>query len=251
MATQNSGNVSITGGNISGITLSGYGQLSGTNSWSGGNTFSSGVNLTSNTSVYAASSVQLNIDVNGSRSMTLFGSLTNFSNGHFAPQSDATYTCGTNIARWSAIWSTNATIQTSDQRLKTDITNSQLGLSFINKLRPVSYKWIVGGNAITGYVEEEIKDESGKVIRISKVPQLSPMPGVRTHYGLISQEVKAAIDSENVGDFAGWVLSDKDEPTSTQNLRYGEFISPMIKAIQELSAKVNTLEAELAALKGN
>ena len=35
----------------------------------------------------------------------------------------------------------NGTINTSDERLKKDIQDSDLGLDFINKLRPVSYKF--------------------------------------------------------------------------------------------------------------
>jgi hypothetical protein len=40
-------------------------------------------------------------------------------------------------------------------------------------------------------------------------------------------------------------LADKDDPDSTQGLRYGEFIAPLIKAVQELSQKVADLEARL------
>lgn len=46
-------------------------------------------------------------------------------------------------------------------------------------------------------------------------------------------------------DFGGWVLSDKDDPDSQQALRYDQFIAPLIKAVQELSAKVEELEARL------
>ncbi len=67
--------------------------------------------------------------------------------------------------------------------------------------------------------------------------------GVRTHYGFVAQEVKAALDEAGVGDFAGWVLSDKNDPGSTQGLRTDQFIAPLIKAVQELAARVAALEA--------
>ena len=70
--------------------------------------------------------------------------------------------------------------------------------------------------------------------------------GVRTHYGFVAQEVKAALDAAGVGDFAGWVLSDKNDPGSTQGLRTDQFIAPLIKAVQELAARVAMLEARLA-----
>jgi hypothetical protein len=63
----------------------------------------------------------------------------------------------------------------------------------------------------------------------------------------VAQEVQAALSQAGVNDFAGWVLADKDDPNSTQGLRYDQFIAPLIKAVQELSARVETLEAQRAA----
>ena len=76
-------------------------------------------------------------------------------------------------------------------------------------------------------------------------------PGARTHYGLIAQEVREALDSVAPGvDFAGWVLENKDDPDSQQALRYEQFIAPLIKAVQEQQAQIEALKAEVAALKG-
>lgn len=122
---------------------------------------------------------------------------------------------------WKTIYSNTGTINTSDLRLKTDIEDSVLGLDFINSLRPVSYKFIEGG-----------MDQYGDII-----------PGARTHWGLIAQEVKSVIDTTGVEDFAGWVLLDKSDSNSEQALRYEEFIAPLIKAVQELTARVEALEA--------
>jgi Chaperone of endosialidase len=122
---------------------------------------------------------------------------------------------------WKTIYSNTGTINTSDLRLKTDIQDSTLGLDFINSLRPVSYKFIEGG-----------RDQYGDII-----------PGSRTHWGLIAQEVKSVIDTTGVEDFAGWVLLDKSDSNSEQALRYEEFIAPLIKAVQELTARVEALEA--------
>ena len=58
------------------------------------------------------------------------------------------------------------------------------------------------------------------------------------HYGLIAQEVKEAVDGSGATDFGGWVLKEDQ----TQALRYDQFISPLIKAVQELSARVAQLE---------
>jgi hypothetical protein len=120
---------------------------------------------------------------------------------------------------WKTIYSNTGTINTSDSRLKTNIQDSSLGLSFIDSLRPVSYKFIEGSKAEDG----------------------SSVPGERTHWGLIAQEVQSVIEDAGV-DFGGWVLLDKNDSNSEQALRYEEFIAPLIKAVQELSARVKSLE---------
>ena len=81
-----------------------------------------------------------------------------------------------------------------------------------------------------------------KVLDANGRPTYEPEPGVRYHYGLVSQEVKQAIDLHTQKDFAGWILYDPSDPESGQGLRYGEFIAPLIKAVQELSARVALLE---------
>ena len=73
---------------------------------------------------------------------------------------------------------------------------------------------------------------------------VTPIAGVRTHYGLIAQQVKAVLGDK---DFAGYI---DDAATGEKGLRYTEFLGPMIKAIQELNAKVEAQAAEIAALKG-
>jgi hypothetical protein len=124
---------------------------------------------------------------------------------------------------WKTIYSNTGTINTSDERLKTNIVGSNLGLDFINDLNPVSYKFIEGG--------KEIVD--GDIVSI---------PGSRTHYGLIAQEVKEVLDESGIEDFAGWVKMEIDDVDSMQGLRYDQFIAPLIKAVQELTARVKALE---------
>jgi len=58
----------------------------------------------------------------------------------------------------------------------------------------------------------------------------------------VAQEVKAALDAAGVGDFAGWVLADKDDPASAQGLRPDQLLAPLIRAVQELTARVAALE---------
>ena len=123
------------------------------------------------------------------------------------------------------------------------MVTSPLGLNFINSLRPVAYQWIEGGRQIVlddkGEPVVTGTDSNGKPIF-----QTTSIAGKRTHYGLIAQEVKAALDTANVGDFAGWVQDDLTKPDSTQSISYEQFIAPLIKAVQELTARVATLESK-------
>jgi len=100
---------------------------------------------------------------------------------------------------------------TSDKNTKENITPTDLGLNFIESLDPVKFQ-IIG-------------NESG-----------------RWHYGLIAQDVKIAVDNAGIEDFGGWVKDNLADPNSLESLRYQEFISPLIKAVQELSARVKALE---------
>ncbi|KQX38553.1 hypothetical protein ASD04_07745 [Devosia sp. Root436] len=133
------------------------------------------------------------------------------------PATDNAMTLGGSGARWSAVWAATGTIQTSDIRQKTDIAPSDLGLDFILALRPVKYRWTVGGT------------ESG-----------APRLGRRTHYGLIAQQVESVLGDM---DFAGHILADPSDPQSEQGLRYDAFIAPLIAAVQELAKRVGELES--------
>lgn len=156
-------------------------------------------------------------------------------NDNWCPLVTGTKSLGTSSYKWSAVWATDGTINTSDINKKTDIIASDLGLDFINRLNPVRYRWKVSHNIDLGSTKEE--------------ENITPVPGKRPRYGLIAQEVKQTIDSLGI-DFGGWVQDDINDDNSSQSLRYSEFISPMIKAIQELSEKINILEERLAILEG-
>ena len=59
-----------------------------------------------------------------------------------------------------------------------------------------------------------------------------------TMHGLIAQEVKEALDKAGIDTFKGWSQDDD----GVQNISREMFIIPLIKAVQELSAKVEALE---------
>lgn len=126
----------------------------------------------------------------------------------------------------------------SDERLKKDIEPLDVGLNFIETLNPVKYKFINGDGRYA-------HDEHG-LVTIGDDGEIEVLfrDGVRTHYGLIAQQVKEASDSITEDDFAGWVHTKDD----VQMLRYDEFIAPLIKAVQELSEQNRELREEIKSL---
>jgi len=158
-------------------------------------------------------------------------------NGYFNPAQDGGGSIGNSGARWGAVYASNGTIQTSDLREKTEITNSSLGLNFIKSLRPVSYKWKVGGIDVRTDFDAG-KDEKGDYTQI-----VTDIAGKRTHFGLIAQEVKEVLGEQ---DFGGYVY---DTKTDRYALRYDQFVSPLIKAVQELSQQVTQLTQRIAELE--
>ncbi len=62
--------------------------------------------------------------------------------GIIAPTADNAYSLGGGTTnRWTVVYATNGIIQTSDRRLKTNITNLNYGLKEVLALQPVGYNW--------------------------------------------------------------------------------------------------------------
>lgn len=129
----------------------------------------------------------------------------------------------------------NATwTRTSDERIKKDIqTNTDCGLDFVNDLRTVTYKW----KAPSEHPEDFLSYNADQ----TEATHTEKM------YGFIAQEVKEAMDTHNITDFAGWhtVAGNGDQ----QGISYEMFVMPLVKAVQELSAEVETLKTKVAALE--
>ncbi len=155
------------------------------------------------------------------------------------PEVDNAVTLGAGAFRYVDVYAVSGSVNTSDEREKNILGDNPLGLDFINRLQTIQYKWKVAQAAIVN----NIVDEEGNII--GQEEEVPAREGVRTFHGLSAQQVKTTLDAMGIDSFAGWVLTDKDDPNSTQGLRYSEFIAPLIKAVQELSQKVADLEAKL------
>ena len=67
------------------------------------------------------------------------------------------------------------------------------------------------------------------------------MGGDKVIHGLIAQEVKQALDKQNIDTFSGW----GEEDDGRQQVSFEAFVLPLIKSVQELSAEVNQLKQQL------
>lgn len=149
---------------------------------------------------------------------------------------DALWDLGSFSFRWGTVRGTSF-LTTSDVRTKNTIQDASLGLNFIKKLRPVSF--LVNKGRVDA--KNAIKDEYGNI----DFDTIETIPGKRKHYGFIAQEVKEVLDELTDTpdmDFAGWSVGDVDDQDSPQALAYDEFIAPLVKAVQELSARLEALE---------
>ena len=160
----------------------------------------------------------------------------------FFPNTDNAKNLGHGSYRWNDIYATNSTIQTSDLNLKESVADTDLGLAFINKLKPKSYKWKTTPEQKYETAEESLSPDpepTGPDKETGDVKQ-SAITHKRKHYGLIAQDVKSTLDELEIStdDFAGYIKPE----TGSLGLRYQEFIAPLIKAVQELSSKVEALE---------
>lgn len=153
--------------------------------------------------------------------------------GDFLPGTTESQDLGSASLEWDNLFVQNA-VTVSDARFKTAIEDIPYGLDFINALRPRIYKYADKTVQTRGVDADGNETTTDKDISYS-----------RKHAGLIAQEVKSAMDDLKIstGDFAGFVDANVNGGPDRLMLRYLEFIPPLIKAVQEVSVRVEALEA--------
>ena len=146
--------------------------------------------------------------------------------------------CGYGNGRWKRVYAANATISTSDERMKENIRSfDERYEKLFDHLEPVTYLW---------------RNDSSDTRNDHD----------RTHTGFIAQQVKKSMDQSGltVNDFAAFCYDDftKDSewsPESTNgftdrySLAYEEFISLNTHMIQKTRKEVAVLRSENQKLK--
>jgi hypothetical protein len=125
-----------------------------------------------------------------------------------------------NVATWT---------NSSDCRLKKCIAPGNIGLSFINRLCPVTFQLRSGC---------ELPQDMTRYDEADSAPQ------TKTHYGFIAQDIKAVIDEEQDAVLLkDWLWSEMED--GVQQLGQTDLIPPLVNAIKELSARVKLLETRI------
>ncbi len=134
----------------------------------------------------------------------------------------------------------------SDGRVKQNIKQNVPGLAFINKLQPITYNLDL--DAADRIVQRpQIKDKDGKAIQPSQIELAARKAKEQiTYTGFIAQDVEAAAKSLNY-DFSG--VDAAKNSKDLYGLRYAEFVVPLVKGEQELSAENDSLRANNISLQ--
>ena len=122
----------------------------------------------------------------------------------------------------------------SDRRIKKNIKDNDLGLDFINDLRPRKFNKVNPAE----YPDEIRKANDGNH------GEWTDSQANKVWDGLIAQEVKEAVDKHK-RSVSGWNV----EKHSKENITYSPLTIPLIKAVQELSSENKQLKEELNELK--
>jgi len=124
----------------------------------------------------------------------------------------------------------------SDQRDKTDFNNLDLGLDFVNKLNPVTYKW----DKRSKYDENLNVTPNGK----HKQDWLD--------LGFKAQEVEALeIEAGYNKDNKTNLTVDISEDGKQYGIQYAKFVPILVNAIKELSETNKDLKSRIEALESN
>jgi hypothetical protein len=126
------------------------------------------------------------------------------------------------------------TLVPSDQRRKKSIKDLQLSVEFINKLRPVAFRWKQPDMAIFDpKIHYSIDSDDTQ------------------NLGLIAQEVKEVLDEYGIEDYSLVAADpaenhrpylDENDQDPILSVDYIQLVPVLIKAVQELSARIEELE---------
>tara|TARA_R100000773_G_scaffold7545_2_gene7470 strand:+ start:574 stop:3609 length:3036 start_codon:yes stop_codon:yes gene_type:complete len=150
----------------------------------------------------------------------------------------------------------------SDQRDKTDFSSLDVGLDFVNQLKPYTFKWdkrikYVNREGKNGVITKSVENGTSVEDKWEDTVDLDTITSDGTHKEDWLDIGFKAQDVEILEKAAGYKIADKTNLTTTltndgkqYGIKYNKFVPILVKAIQELSAKNDALEARIKTLEG-
>jgi len=142
-------------------------------------------------------------------------------------------TATTSIGGW-ADWS-----NFSDGRYKKDVQQNVVGIDFIMKLKPITYRLDVTA------LSHAMKENGGKEWNGQMKAAIAEKEKI-VQTGFIAQDVEQAA-KESGFDFSG--VDKPEKENGLYALRYSEFVVPLVKAVQEQQELITTLQDKLEKLQ--
>jgi len=184
--------------------------------------------------------VGLGADVNSSSSFfsntTALGSQTTITAPNQVRVVNSSVTSIGGVVGWTTV---------SDGRFKTNIQSNVPGLDFIKQLKPVTYTLNI--SALNKFLRPNgITGKDGKKLDLSELDADIATGEKIVRTGFIAQDVAAAAQK------AGFEFDGIDKPKNDKDiygLRYEEFVTPLVKAVQELSSQNDSLKTRISNLQ--
>jgi trimeric autotransporter adhesin len=141
----------------------------------------------------------------------------------------------------------------SDGRFKKNIQPNVPGLAFINKLSPVTYTLDVAGIEARLHRNEPAMHGGGGMDVGKNVQDDPVMKQAMQEKAAIIETGFIAQDVEKAASAVGYAFSGVDKPKDAEQsfygLRYSDFVPPLVKSVQELSAANDSKDSVINALQ--
>ena len=123
----------------------------------------------------------------------------------------------------------------SDKRDKTDVSDLDLGLDFINKLKPVTFKW----DKRIKYVSAADRD----TVDLNSITNDGTHKEDWLDVGFLAQDLQTVEESYNykIANKTNLTVALSDDGKQ-YSAKYEKLVPMLVKAVQELSTKVKALE---------
>jgi len=154
------------------------------------------------------------------------------SGNDWLPYVDNVGDLGNASKRWDNIYATNDTIIISDISQKSDVIDTPLGLDFVKALRPIQYRWNEGTRNHQGFIAQDVEQVLNDSDSVTAAGTAMWMHAPHNN----------ATEMVPIEDEDGIPQKVEQPVPDLQMLRYAEFIAPLVKAVQELAARVEALE---------